>query len=123
MSLHVPLTPATRHLIDSDALAAMRPTAVLVNTCRGAVVDEAALAQALLEERIAGAAIDVFAQEPPASSPLLQAPNVLLSPHFAGLTVESNRRMAVHAAAEIRRVLAGEPPRWCINPAALGALT
>ena len=121
VSLHVPLTPATRHLIDADALAAMRETAVLVNTCRGAVVDEAALAQALLEERIAGAAIDVFAQEPPASSPLLQAPNVLLSPHFAGLTVESNRRMAVHAAAEIRRVLAGEAPRWCINPAALGA--
>ncbi len=121
VSLHVPLTPDTRHLIDADALAAMRPTAVLVNTCRGAVVDEAALAQALHDERIAGAAIDVFAEEPPASSPLLLAPNVLLSPHFAGLTVESNRRMAVHAAEEIQRVLAGEPPRWCINPAALGA--
>ena len=121
VSLHVPLTPATRHLIDADALAAMRPTAVLVNTCRGPVVDEAALAQALHEERIAGAAIDVFAEEPPVSSPLLLAPNVTLSPHFAGLTVESNRRMAVHAASEIRRVLAGEPPRWCINPAALGA--
>jgi len=121
VSLHVPLTPATRHLIDADALAAMRPTAVLVNTCRGPVVDEAALAQALEAGQIAGAAIDVFAEEPPASSPLLLAPNVTLSPHFAGLTVESNRRMAVHAASEIRRVLAGEPPRWCINPAALEA--
>ena len=123
VSLHVPLTPATRHLIDADALAAMRSTAVLVNTCRGPVVDEAALAQALHEERIAGAAIDVFAQEPPASSPLHHAPNVILSPHFAGLTVESNRRMAEHAAAEIRRVLSGEPPRWCLNPAVLGAST
>ena len=121
VSLHVPLTPATRHLIDDDALAEMRPTAVLVNTCRGPVVDEAALAAALWDERIAGAAIDVFAEEPPASSPLVEAPNVLLTPHFAGLTVESNRRMAVHAAEEIRRVLTGEPPRWCINPAVLGA--
>lgn len=118
VSLHVPLTPATRHLINAEALAAMRPTAVLVNTCRGPVVDEAALAQALESGQIAGAAIDVFAEEPPTSSPLLLAPNVTLSPHFAGLTVESNRRMAVHAAAEIQRVLAGEPPRWCINPAA-----
>ena len=123
VSLHVPLTPATRHLIDAEALAAMRPTAVLVNTCRGPVVDEAALAQALDDGRIAGAAIDVFEREPPASSPLLEAPNVLLSPHFAGLTTESNRRMAVHAASEVRRVLAGEPPRWCINPAVLGAST
>ncbi len=121
VSLHVPLTPATRHLIDAEALAAMRPTAVLVNTCRGPVVDEDALARALESGQIAGAAIDVFAEEPPASSPLLDAPNVLLTPHFAGLTVESNRRMAVHAAAEVRRVLAGEPPRWCINPAALEA--
>lgn len=121
VSLHVPLTPATRHLIDAEALGAMRPTAVLINTCRGPVVDEAALAQALDAGQIAGAAIDVFAQEPPASSPLLHSPNVTLSPHYAGLTVESNRRMAVHAAAEIHRVLAGEPPRWCINPAALGA--
>ena len=121
VSLHVPLTPNTRHLIDAGALAEMRPTAVLVNTCRGPVVDEAALAEALWDERIAGAAIDVFADEPPGSSPLVEAPNVLLTPHFAGLTVESNRRMAVHAAEEIRRVLAGEPPRWCINPAVLGA--
>jgi D-3-phosphoglycerate dehydrogenase len=121
VSLHVPLTPATRHLIDADALSAMRPTAVLVNTCRGPVVDEDALARALESGQIAGAAIDVFAEEPPASSPLLHAPNVLLTPHFAGLTVESNRRMAVHAASEVRRVLAGEPPRWCINAAALEA--
>ena len=123
VSLHVPLSPATRRLIDATALAAMRPTAVLVNTCRGPVVDEDALARALESGQIAGAAIDVFEQEPPASSPLLHAPNVTLSPHFAGLTVESNRRMAVHAASEVRRVLAGEPPRWCINPAALGAST
>lgn len=121
VSLHVPLTSATRHLIDAEALAAMRPTAVLVNTCRGPVVDEDALAWALESGQIAGAAIDVFAEEPPASSPLLDAPNVLLTPHFAGLTVESNRRMAVHAASEVRRVLAGEPPQWCINPAALEA--
>ena len=122
VSLHVPLTPATRHLIDAEALRAMRSTAVLVNTCRGAVVDEAALADALHERRIAGAAIDVFEQEPPlTSSPLRVAPNLLMSPHFAGLTVESSRRMALHSAEEIWRVLGGKQARWCQNlPATAG---
>ncbi len=123
VSLHVPLTEATRHLIDADTLAAMRPSAVLVNTCRGSVVDEAALATALRDGRIAGAAIDVFEQEPPLNSPLHDAPNLIMSPHFAGLTIESNRRMALHAADEIRRVLAGEAPRWCLNPEALSPPT
>lgn len=119
MSLHVPLTPQTRHLIDANALRAMRPTAVLVNTCRGAVVDESALADALWAGEIAGAAIDVFEREPPTDSPLLSAPNVLLSPHNAGVTQESSRRMAVHAAEEVERVLGGRPPKWCLNPEVL----
>jgi len=119
VSLHVPLTPATRHLINARTLALMRPTAVLVNTCRGPVVHEADLAQALRDGRIAGAAIDVFETEPPRGSPLLHAPNVMLSPHNAGLTRESNPRLAIHAAEEIRRVLHGEPPRWCLNPQVL----
>ncbi len=123
VSLHVPLTELTRHLIDADSLAAMRPTAVLVNTCRGSVVDETALATALRDGRIAGAAIDVFEQEPPLDSSLHKAPNLVMSPHFAGLTVESNRRMALHSADEIRRVLGGEAPRWCMNPEVLTPLT
>lgn len=119
VSLHVPLTESTRHLIDAPALAAMRSTAILVNTCRGLVVDEAALAEALRNGYIAGAAIDVFEHEPPFDSPLHDSPNIIMSPHFAGVTVESSRRMALHSAEEIQRVLTGQTPRWCINPEVL----
>ncbi len=123
VSLHVPLSPETRHLIDANALRAMRPTAVLVNTCRGAVVDESALADALRAGEIAGAAIDVFEQEPPTDSPLLLAPNALLSPHNAGVTEESSRMMAVHAAEEVERVLGGQRPKWCLNAEVLSDQT
>ena len=115
VTLHTPLTPETRHLINAERLACMQPHAILVNTCRGPVVDEHALAAALTNGDIAGAAIDVFEQEPPVGSPLLSAPNCLFSPHVAGITRESNERTAAHCAAEIHRVLTNHPPHWRIN--------
>lgn len=115
VTLHTPLTPETRHLINAARLAQMRADAVLVNTCRGPVVDEQALADALTRGAIAAAAIDVFENEPPVGSPLLQAPNLILSPHVAGITRESNVRTAAHCAAEIHRVLHNHPPSWQIN--------
>ncbi|MCY3895563.1 MAG: hypothetical protein OXG17_03725 [Chloroflexi bacterium] len=115
VTLHTPLTPETRHLINAERLAQMRPDAILVNTCRGPVVDERALAESLAGGTIAAAAIDVFENEPPVDSPLLQAPNLILSPHVAGITSESNVRTAAHCAAEIHRVLHDHPPHWRIN--------
>jgi len=95
VSLHVPLTPATRNLIDAARLATMKPEAILINTSRGGVVDEAALAAALRSGRLAGAALDVFEREPlAAGSPLADCPNLLLTPHIAGVTRESNRRVS-----------------------------
>jgi D-3-phosphoglycerate dehydrogenase len=115
VTLHTPLTPETRHLINAERLDQMQPNAILVNTCRGPVVDEHALAEALAHGAIAGAAIDVFEDEPPVGSPLLRAPNLILSPHVAGITSESNVRTATHCAAEIRRVLSDQAPTWRFN--------
>lgn len=91
VSLHVPMTPETHHLIGADSIALMKPTALLVNTARGNIVDIAALAQALKEERIGGAALDVYEQEPPlpSSHPLLQAPNCICVPHIGYATREA----------------------------------
>ncbi|MCZ8313674.1 hydroxyacid dehydrogenase [Phreatobacter sp.] len=106
VSLHVPLTPETRNLIDARRLATMKPGAVLVNAARGGVVDEAALAAALRAGTIAGAALDVFDVEPlKAGSPLTGCPNLILTPHIAGVTVESNVRVSSVTAANVRRVL------------------
>lgn len=106
VSLHVPLTAATRRLIDRDRLASMKPGAVLINTSRGGIVDEAALVQALRDGRIAGAALDVFEQEPlPADSVLAQAPNLFLTPHIAGVTFESNQRVSSLIAERVARFL------------------
>ena len=115
VTLHTPLTPETRHLINAERLACMQPHAILINTCRGPVVDEQALANALNQGVITGAAIDVFEHEPPVNSPLLTAPNLILSPHVAGITLETNVRTAAHCAAEIHRVLHNHPPHWRIN--------
>jgi (S)-sulfolactate dehydrogenase len=107
VSLHVPLTAETRHLIDASRLAAMKPDAILVNTSRGGVVDEAALAASLREGRLAGAALDVFANEPlAAGSPLADCPNLLLTPHIAGVTRESNRRVSSLIAEKVATALA-----------------
>jgi (S)-sulfolactate dehydrogenase len=106
LSLHVPKTPQTHHLIDAAALARLPAHAVLVNTARGGVVDEAALADALRQGRLAGAALDVFEAEPlPAGSPLAACDNVLLTPHVAGLTRQSNRRVSDSVVRQIRATL------------------
>ncbi|MBA3479636.1 MAG: hydroxyacid dehydrogenase [Lautropia sp.] len=106
LSLHVPLTPQTRNLIDARRIAAMKPQAVLINTSRGGIVDEAALAAALRAGSLGGAAVDVFEQEPlPKDSPVVDAPNLLLTPHIAGLTFESNQRVSSMVADRVARFL------------------
>ena len=105
VSLHVPLTPETRHLIDAAALALMKPTAVLVNTSRGAVVDEAALVEALRERRIAGAALDVFEDEPRVHDGLLELDTVVLTPHIASATRETRVAMGMLCVEALRAVL------------------
>jgi D-3-phosphoglycerate dehydrogenase len=115
VSLHLPLSSATRNLIDARRLKLMRPRALLINTARGGLIDEAALARALHDGEIGGAALDVFADEPPAAtSPLFAAPRLLLSPHNAGVTDESMVRMATEAAANILAVLDGKLERGVI---------
>jgi glyoxylate reductase len=109
VSLHCPLTPETAHLIDQKALVKMKRTAYLINTSRGPVVDEAALAWALAEHRIAGAALDVYEREPIVHPGLLKLENVLLIPHLASATTETRTAMADLAASNVLRVLAGQP--------------
>jgi (S)-sulfolactate dehydrogenase len=102
VSLHVPLADATRGLIGATRIQAMKPGAVLINTARGGIVDEAALAQALHDGRLAGAALDVFEREPlPAGSPLAGVPNLILTPHIAGVTRESNERVSAMIAERV----------------------
>jgi glyoxylate reductase len=105
VSLHCPLRPETRHLIDAAALASMKPTAVLVNTSRGAVVDEAALVESLREGRIAGAALDVFEFEPDVGEGLLGLENVVLTPHIASATRETRVAMGMLCVEALRAVL------------------
>jgi glyoxylate reductase len=110
VSLHVPLTPDTRHLIDRKALARMKRSAYLVNTSRGPVIDEAALAWALQQRLIAGAALDVYEQEPAVHPDLLGLENVLLAPHLGSGTIETRTAMADLAAENAIAVLGGRPP-------------
>ncbi|MCY3777630.1 MAG: hydroxyacid dehydrogenase [Candidatus Aminicenantes bacterium] len=122
LTLHIPLTAQTRHLINSQRLALMKSSARIINTSRGAVIDEAALAEALGEGTIAGAALDVFEREPlPEDHPLCQAPNTLLTPHIAGATVETLDLMSREAALAILDVLAGRRPEYVVNPEIYGA--
>ena len=108
VTLHLPLTPGTRGLLDAGRIALMRPGAVLVNTSRGGIVDEAALADALRAGRLRGAALDVFGEEPlPAGGPLADAPNLILTPHIAGLTQEANTRVSDMVAAGVTIALTG----------------
>ena len=116
ISLHCPLTEATRHLIDAAALAAMKPTACLVNTARGPVVDEAALAAALRSGTIACAGLDVFEHEPAVHPDLLGLDRVVLLPHLGSATVETRTAMAELAVANVAAVLAGRPPLTPVHP-------
>jgi len=110
ISLHVPLTPETRHLIDKKALARMKRSAYLINTARGPVVDEASLAWALQHHLLAGAALDVYENEPAIHPDLLQLDNVLLVPHLASATTETRTAMADLAVENVLAVLSGKPP-------------
>lgn len=122
VSLHVPATPQTANLIDAAALRKMKPGAFLINTARGACVDEAAVAEALAEGRIAGAALDAFAVEPlPAASPLRAADHALLTPHMVGHTVELIDSFGPACVANVAAVLAGALPPGVCNPGAAEA--
>jgi glyoxylate reductase len=117
VTLHLALTPDTRHLIDAAALARMQPGAILVNTSRGEVVDEAALADALRAGRLGGAGLDVFEREPlPAASPLFGLENVVLLPHIGSASVATRARMAELAVENLRAALAGRRMPRCANP-------
>ena len=109
VTLHTPLTPATRHLIGQRELSLMKPTAILVNTARGAVVDEQALAEVLKKRQIAGAALDVFEDEPHITETLYALENVVLTPHIGTGTIDARIAMGREALENIRHFLAGNP--------------
>lgn len=116
ISIHVPLSDGTRHLVDAAQIALMKPDAILINASRGGVVNEAALVAALQDDKIAGAGLDVFNQEPVrANNPLLKLDNAILTPHTAALTKESVTRMATDAAQCVLDVFAGREPRNVAN--------
>lgn len=115
VSLHVPLTNKTRDLINKDSLAMMKPTSVIINTSRGGIINETDLYNALKNNEIAGAALDVLAKEPPEESPLLGLDNIILSPHIAGLTEEAQVRTSVLVAREVCKVLGGQMSGCCVR--------
>jgi D-3-phosphoglycerate dehydrogenase len=116
VSIHVPLTKETTNLIGKETLAQMKPNAVLVNTARGGIVDEAAVAEAVTAGRLAGVGLDVVMDEPlKPSHPLNGVPNILLTAHVAGVTEEAMMRMAQDSAEDILRVLKGERPKYPVN--------
>lgn len=119
ISLHVPLTPETRHLIGPRELARMKPSACLINTARGPVVDENALLAALQDQRIAGAGLDVYEDEPALTPGLVDLDNVVLLPHVGSATFETRHRMAEMAVDNLLAGLAGQKPPNCVNPEAL----
>lgn len=117
LSLHVPLTTNTHHLINRDVIRVMKPNAILINTSRGPVVDEAALIEVLREGGIFGAGIDVFDPEPPAQdNPLLQFEQVVLTPHVGSFTDEGRELMGLTVVEDIVRVLKGDKPKYIANP-------
>jgi phosphoglycerate dehydrogenase-like enzyme len=117
ISIHVPLSEGTRNLIGAGELAQMKTGAVIVNTSRGGIIDEAALAAALSAGRLGGAGIDVFETEPPpAGHPLFALDNVVLSPHVAGVTEASMKHMALHCADVIETIVGGARPATLLNP-------
>lgn len=121
VTLHVPLLPETRRLIDAADLRLMKRTAYLVNAARGPIVNEAALVEALREGWIAGAALDVYAEEPKVHPGLLSLPNVVLAPHIASASTETRVKMATLAVENCLAVLGGKPPLTPVNPEVLTA--
>jgi D-3-phosphoglycerate dehydrogenase / 2-oxoglutarate reductase len=119
ISIHIPLMPETDRLFNADVFVRMKPTAYLINTARGPIVDEVALARALDAGQLAGAALDVLSQEPPSGSPLFGRDNVILTPHTSFYSVESLIELQIKAAEEVVRVLTGQMPRNPVNPEAL----
>jgi D-3-phosphoglycerate dehydrogenase len=122
VSIHAALTSETRHLIGARELARLRPGAIVVNTARGAVCDQAALTAAVESGRLAGAGLDVLEREPPdAGDPLLRLEDVVLTPHAGFLSIESLAELQAQAADDVRRVLSGERPRFGVNTDAASA--
>jgi lactate dehydrogenase-like 2-hydroxyacid dehydrogenase len=119
LTLHVPLTPETRHYIGEKELKLMKKTAVLINASRGPVVDEKALFKALQEKQIWGAGLDVFENEPEIVPSLTKLDNVVVVPHIASATTETRINMGKIAANNIIKVLSGQPPETCVNPEVL----
>ena len=117
VSLHVPLLPETRKLISTAQLKMMKETAILINTSRGPVVDEAALADALTEAIIAGAGLDVFEREPEVEPRLLNLDNAVLAPHIASASIDTRRRMSVMSAENVVAALQGNRPPNLVNTA------
>lgn len=120
ISVHVPLLPSTRHLINAQNLAKMKPTAYLINTSRGPVVDEGALAAALEAKKLAGAGLDVYENEPKAHPALIERKDVILAPHIASASVETRTKMAVMAAENVVALFQGKRPPNVLNPEVLG---
>lgn len=118
ISIHVPLSESTRRLVGAPELRRMKPTAILVNTSRGPVVDEAALAEALAAGRIAGAGLDVFEREPEVHPLLLKLDNVVLAPHIGSASIDTRRRMSMLAAENCAAALEGRRPPTPVNPSA-----
>jgi D-3-phosphoglycerate dehydrogenase / 2-oxoglutarate reductase len=115
ITVHVPLNKATRNIIGAEQIARLKPGVMLVNVARGGVYDEAAVAQALTDGKLAGAAFDVFDPEPPVDSPILTAPNTVLTPHLGALTAEAQLRVAEEACEQVIDVLAGRSARYAVN--------
>ena len=120
ISLHVPLQPSTHHLIGEHELNMMKPTAVIINTARGPVIDEKALVTALKAGKIGGAGLDVFEREPDLEAGLTELANVVLAPHIGTLIIETRIRIAMMCVDNIQAVLRGEVPPNCLNPEAQG---
>jgi len=119
VSVHSPLKPETMHQIGSRELALMKPTAYLINTARGVIVDAAALARALKKRQIAGAGLDVFEHEPKVTPALLKMPNVVTTPHLGSAVLEVREQMANIVVDNILALLAGKLPPNCVNPEVL----
>jgi D-3-phosphoglycerate dehydrogenase len=117
LTMHTPLTPETRHLVDQAVIRAMKPEGILINASRGAVVDEAALIEALRDGHLGGVGLDVYDPEPPTpDNPLFQFEQVVLTPHVASFTEEGRRRMSFTVVEDMLRALRGERPQYLANP-------